>query len=40
MDCYVFLCRYFVVNEENDFSDEEGCSNEFNAENETVIFLD
>uniref|UniRef100_A0A915EFX3 Gelsolin-like domain-containing protein n=1 Tax=Ditylenchus dipsaci TaxID=166011 RepID=A0A915EFX3_9BILA len=23
MDCYVFLCRYYVVNEESDVSDEE-----------------
>lgn len=24
MDCYVFLCRYFVINEESDVEEEEG----------------
>lgn len=34
MDCYVFLCRYFVVNEESDYSDEEenGTENEIDED--------
>ena len=27
MDCYVFLCRYYVVNEDSELSDEEDLEN-------------
>lgn len=37
MDCYVFLCRYFVMNEESDFTDEEENENDSYIKDEQVI---